>query len=86
MFYTDRCPVKGCRGRELASPLGVEKSWGAAPGICADCGSDAYIRMDGDKPSPEMLCAHCYAERIRHEKALPRVEQPSHRASGISPQ
>ena len=34
---------------------------GAAPGRCADCGSDAYIQLAvGDT----MLCAHCYQDRL----------------------
>jgi hypothetical protein len=34
---------------------------GAAPGRCADCGSDAYIQLAvGDA----MLCAHCYQDRL----------------------
>jgi hypothetical protein len=33
----------------------------AAPGRCADCGSDAYIQLAVEDA---MLCAHCYAERL----------------------
>jgi hypothetical protein len=32
-----------------------------APGLCADCGSDAYIQLAVEDA---MLCAHCYAARI----------------------
>jgi hypothetical protein len=32
-----------------------------APGLCADCGSDAYIQLAVEDA---MLCAHCYAERL----------------------
>ena len=41
---------------------------GAAPGRCADCGSDAYIQLAvGDT----MLCAHCYQDRLgRMKKAV----------------
>ena len=34
---------------------------GAAPGRCADCGSDAYIQLARDTT---MLCAHCYQDRL----------------------
>jgi hypothetical protein len=34
---------------------------GAAPGRCADCGSDAYIQLAVEDA---MLCAHCYDERL----------------------
>jgi hypothetical protein len=46
-------------GRNRAAPLIIMN--GAAPGRCADCGSDAYIQLAvGDA----MLCAHCYQERV----------------------
>jgi hypothetical protein len=32
-----------------------------APGLCADCGSDAYIQLAVEDT---MLCAHCYATRL----------------------
>jgi hypothetical protein len=32
-----------------------------APGLCADCGSDAYIQLAVEDA---MLCAHCYAARL----------------------
>jgi hypothetical protein len=42
---------------------------GAAPGRCADCGSDAYIQLAvGDA----MLCAHCYQDRLGFKKAAGR--------------
>jgi hypothetical protein len=34
---------------------------GAAPGRCADCGSDAYIQL---AVGNAMLCAHCYQDRL----------------------
>ena len=34
---------------------------GAAPGRCADCGSDAYIQLAVEDA---MLCAHCYQDRL----------------------
>jgi hypothetical protein len=34
---------------------------GAAPGRCADCGSDAYIQLAIEDA---MLCAHCYQDRL----------------------
>jgi len=33
---------------------------GAAPGLCAECGSDAYIQLTVGNA---MLCAHCYQGR-----------------------
>ena len=45
-------------GRHRAAPLTMNR---AAPGRCADCGSDAYIQLAvGDA----MLCAHCYQDRV----------------------
>jgi hypothetical protein len=32
-----------------------------APGRCADCGSDAYIKL---AVQDAMLCAHCYQDRV----------------------
>jgi hypothetical protein len=55
---------------------------GAAPGRCADCGSDAYIQLAiGD----EMLCAHCYQDRLGLTKkaAGPKVERAIPKPSGI---
>jgi len=40
------------------------------PARCADCGSDAYIRMDVGRAPPEVLCAHCYADRLRVGKKV----------------
>ena len=34
---------------------------GAAPGRCADCGSDAYIQLAVEDA---MLCARCYQDRL----------------------
>lgn len=39
-----------------------------APGTCADCGDDAYIRLASGNGSPEMVCAHCFADRVRAGK------------------
>lgn len=48
------------------------------PGPCADCGNDAYIQLrprNGDEP--DLVCAHCYAERIRAGKVpAPRASAP----------
>ncbi|MDE3103037.1 MAG: hypothetical protein KGJ98_12470 [Chloroflexota bacterium] len=49
----------------------MEKSTKNAPGTCADCGDDAYIRLSGDNGSPEMLCAHCFIDRARLGKLVP---------------
>ena len=40
---------------------------GAAPGRCADCGSDAYIQLAIEDA---MLCAHCYQARPRLTKKI----------------
>ncbi len=52
---------------------------GAAPGRCADCGSDAYIQLAvGDG----MLCAHCYQDRLGltkkagHKGGEPGIQKP----------
>jgi hypothetical protein len=48
-----------CNGRNRAR-LSFMRT-GAAPGRCADCGSDAYIQLAvGDA----MVCAHCYQDRL----------------------
>lgn len=39
-----------------------------APGLCADCGSDAYIQLAVEDA---MLCAHCYAARLGVTKLGP---------------
>ena len=36
-----------------------------APGSCVDCGNDAFIRLASPDGREEMICGHCYAERIR---------------------
>jgi len=41
----------------------------SAPGTCADCGDDAYIRLAAGDGSREMVCAHCFADRVRSGKA-----------------
>lgn len=43
-----------------------------APGACADCGNDAYIRLAGTNGETVMVCAHCFADRARAGK-LPKV-------------
>jgi hypothetical protein len=45
-------------GRNRAAALTM---YGAAPGRCADCGSDAYIQLAVED---SMLCAHCYQDRL----------------------
>lgn len=55
----------------------------SAPGTCADCGDDAYIRLAASNGQQEMVCAHCFADRVRSGKvtratstrAPKRVEQ-----------
>jgi hypothetical protein len=59
-----------------------------APGSCVDCGNDAYIRLGAHNGTDDMLCAHCYAERIRKgliPKSPESVRTPS-RVSGVRPQ
>ncbi|MDE3194660.1 MAG: hypothetical protein KGN00_13380 [Chloroflexota bacterium] len=48
-----------------------------APGTCADCGNDAYIRLSGENGSREMLCAHCFVERARLGKLVPVKQRPT---------
>jgi hypothetical protein len=36
-----------------------------APGECVDCGNDAFIKLASDDGREEMICGHCYSERIR---------------------
>jgi hypothetical protein len=37
----------------------------SAPGACADCGNDAYIRLGGTNGETLMVCSHCFADRAR---------------------
>jgi hypothetical protein len=48
-----------------------------SPGACADCGTDAYIRLAGKSGETLMVCAHCFADRARAGR-LP--EGTSHKA------
>lgn len=65
----------------------MAKTW-KAPGTCADCGNDAYIRLGATDRGEEMVCAHCYADRIRKGGATTR--EPSKatppRTTGARPQ
>jgi hypothetical protein len=45
----------------------------SAPGACADCGNDAYIRLAGPSGESLMVCAHCFADRARAGK-VPKDE------------
>jgi hypothetical protein len=45
----------------------------SAPGNCADCGNDAYIRLAAGNGSPEMVCAHCFADRVRSGAVKPET-------------
>jgi hypothetical protein len=45
---------------------------GDAPGDCVDCGGDAFIRLAPLDGREEMICGHCYAERIRAKPPPPR--------------
>lgn len=52
-----------------------------APGTCVQCGSDAYIRLAGQKGGEEMVCAHCFVDRVRpsassKDRPSPDVEVP----------
>jgi hypothetical protein len=58
----------------------------ASPATCADCGADAYIRMPVRDGSAEVLCAHCYDERLRAGTIPRESEAPRHVASGARPQ
>ena len=51
-------------GHELASSSDVQDP-STSPATCADCAADAYIRMPVRDGSAEVLCAHCYDERLR---------------------
>lgn len=60
----------------------------SAPGACADCGNDAYIRLAGANGQPLMVCAHCFADRVRtgtvHENGshkAPERTELDHRVS-----
>lgn len=46
----------------------------AAPGKCVDCGNDAFIRLTSADGREDMICGHCYAERLR--KSRPAVTRP----------
>ena len=85
MFYITGRPVKPPSGREIASSQIVHKAWNA-PEACADCGNDAYIRMSGSGGAAELLCARCYAERVRSGKAVRAAEQAARPAPGARPQ
>ena len=50
-----------------------------APGICVDCGNEAYIRLAGEGET--MICAHCFAVRHPAEK----VPTPIARSTGRVP-
>lgn len=62
-----------------------EKKSSHTPGTCADCGNDAYIRLSGDNGSAEMLCAHCFVDRVRAGK-LQATRAPTPRRRDIQPQ
>ena len=49
--------------------MGMEQR-GTAPGACVDCGNDAFIQLASDDGRDEMICGHCYTERLR-TKPLP---------------
>jgi hypothetical protein len=58
-----------------------------APGTCADCGNDAFIRLGIRNGAEDMVCAHCYAERMR-KGLIPKPRETAHfppRISGIRP-
>jgi ribosomal protein L37AE/L43A len=55
----------------------------SAPGACADCGNDAYIRLAGTNGETVMVCAHCFDDRARAGK-VPKDE--SHKAPERSEQ
>jgi hypothetical protein len=48
-----------------------------APGKCVDCGNDAFIRLASSDGGADMICGHCYAERLNRRgvgtKTLPPI-------------
>ena len=50
-----------------------------APGICVDCGNEAYIRLAGEQET--MICAHCFAVRHPAEKVPPTTTKSTSRAA-----
>ena len=77
MFYNLRDPQRPVNNRpQVPKTIAVAvfvhalvDMSGAAPGRCADCGSDAYIQLAvGD----QMLCAHCYQDRLGLTKKAAR--------------
>ena len=66
MFYKLAQASGGCQYGHVSAKCGRDRARppvmsGAAPGRCADCGSDAYIQLSVENA---MLCAHCYADRL----------------------
>lgn len=42
------------------------------PGTCVDCGSDAFIQLAPQDGRDEMICGHCYGERLRKQPLTPK--------------
>lgn len=51
----------------------------SAPGICVDCGNEAYIRLAGEGET--MICAHCFAVRHPAEKVPAPTARSTSRAA-----
>ena len=62
----------------LVAPFMQPASPMDGPGACVDCGTDAYIKLAGT--DDEMICAHCYAARVRRDASAPRppASEPQH--------
>jgi len=55
-----------------------------APGTCADCGKDAFIRLAADDGRSDMVCARCFGRR-RAESAKKGGEPASSPLSRSAP-
>jgi hypothetical protein len=81
MFYQEGHAVKDRNGREIALRIRahVEESSerSKVPGVCSDCGNDAYIRLTGENGAAEMVCAHCFVDRARVGKLVAVKRSPA---------
>ena len=51
----------------------------SAPGVCIDCGNEAYIRLAGERET--MICAHCFAVRHPAEKVPTPIPKSASRVA-----
>jgi hypothetical protein len=49
----------------------------AAPGKCVDCGNDAFIRLASNDGGADMICGHCYAERLNKRGIATKAARPA---------